>query len=85
MGLTIQLDRLQEAHFAASLSAFESGDARIEAAQTHATCCKRCAESGRVNQARAHFDMALAQFEASGLRGILEQARRSLAAMDGRE
>lgn len=85
MDLSIQHEQLAEAHFAASLSAFESGHARIEAGQTHAAWCKTLAESGRVNEASAHFDMALAQFEASGLKGELEQARRSFALMDGRE
>lgn len=85
MDLNIQHEQLAEANFAASLSAFEPGDARIEAAQTHASWCKILAESGRVDEARAHFDLALTQFEASGLRGEFEQARRSLAAMDGRE
>lgn len=85
MDLSIQHEQLAEAHFAASLSAFEPGDARIEAAQTHASWCKMLAESGRVNEARANFDLALAQFETSGVGCEFEQARRTLAVMDGRE
>ncbi len=64
-----------EQHLAASLSAFEAGEARLEAAQTHVAWGRILYERGNNDAARVHFEQAAAQYEASGLAEQLEETR----------
>ena len=69
-----------ESHLAASLTAFETGECRLEAARTHVVYGllrrQMCDEPG----ACAHFEKALAQFEASGRLDDAAQVRKWLDA-----
>lgn len=64
-----------DGQMAASLSMFESGDARLEAARTHVAWGELLQNCGNLRGARAHFDRALDQFHASGLRPEVEWVR----------
>ncbi len=69
-----------EQHLAASLSAFEAGEARLEAAHTHVAWGRVLYERGNIDAARVHFEQAAAQYEASGLAEPLEETRDLIAA-----
>jgi tetratricopeptide (TPR) repeat protein len=69
-----------EPHFAESLSLFELGDARLEAARTHVAWGKLLQARGNADQAREHFQKAAVQFEASSLTHELDQVHTLLAA-----
>jgi ATP/maltotriose-dependent transcriptional regulator MalT len=56
-----------EEHFTASLSAFEPGEAHIEAAHTHVVWGKLLAQRGNTQAAREHLVQAAAQYEESEL------------------
>lgn len=73
-----QFDAAQ-AHLAASLRAFEEGEARLESARTHAAWGRLLSERAESEPARAHLEAAAAQFEMSGLRAELAQARSLIA------
>lgn len=64
-----------EEHFAASLSAFQAGEARLEAAQTQVAWGRALRERGNDAAAREHFEQAARQFEASGLTQKLDETR----------
>lgn len=82
LGASGSPDRTEiEQHFAASLRAFDIGDARIEAARTHVAWGKSLREGGNVDAARAHFEQAAAQFQASGLEPELAQTRDWLSVL----
>jgi len=66
-----QLDEAEH-HFAASLQAFELGEARLEAARTHLAWGKLLQARGQDTAGREHREKAAAQFEASGLQHQLE-------------
>jgi tetratricopeptide (TPR) repeat protein len=70
-----------EAHLAASLSAFEQGDARLEAARTHVAWGRVVQARGNLEAACEHFQQAAAQFEASGLEQELSAVRALLSAV----
>jgi hypothetical protein len=56
-----------EQHLAASLAAFEPGEARLEAARTHVIWGKLLAQRGHTQAAREHLVQAAAQYEKSEL------------------
>jgi tetratricopeptide (TPR) repeat protein len=64
-----------EEHLEAGLSAFEAGEARLEAAHTHVAWGKVLQARGDNDAARQHFEQAAAQFEASGLAQQLDETR----------
>ncbi len=68
-----------EQHLGASLSAFEAGEARLEAAHTHVAWGQILHERGNDDAARVHFEQAAAQFEASGLTQQLAETRNLIA------
>jgi predicted ATPase len=68
-----------EEHLAASLSAFEAGEARLEAAHTHVAWGRVLHARGNNGAARVHFEQAAAQFEASGLAQQLDETRGLIA------
>ncbi len=72
-----------EAQLAASLHAFEEGDAVLEAARTRVAWGKTLAQRGHTYAARAHFEQAGAQFRASGLTGELEQTQQLMVSLVG--
>lgn len=67
-----------EAHASQSLALFEAGPARLEAARTRIIWGRLCQDTGQAESARAHFEKAAAQFEASGLAREWEQAKQLL-------
>ena len=67
-----------ERHLAASLQAFEQGEARLEAARTHLAWGKLLHARGQQATAREHLEQAAAQFEVSGLEQELQTARSLL-------
>jgi predicted ATPase len=68
-----------EEHLMASLSAFETGEARLEAAYTHVAWGRDLRERGNNDAARVHFEQAAAQFEASALAQPLDETRSLIA------
>lgn len=66
------------AHLTASVSAFESGAAVVEAARTHVVWGTLCCERGDADAAREHFEKVAAQFAALGLIDELERTRALL-------
>ncbi|HEX9077511.1 MAG TPA: tetratricopeptide repeat protein, partial [Anaerolineae bacterium] len=68
-----------EEHLGASLSAFEAGEARLQAAHTHVAWGRVLHERGNNDAARVHFEQAAAQYEASGLAEQLEETRGLIA------
>jgi hypothetical protein len=68
-----------EEHLAASLSAFEAGEARLEAARTHVAWGQVLQARGNNSAARVHFEQAAAQFETSGLAKPLDEMRGLIA------
>ncbi len=62
-----------DAHLSSSLRAFELGNLRLEAARTHVAWGKILRQRGEWELARAHFEQAAAQFEASGLERELDE------------
>jgi hypothetical protein len=56
-----------EEHFAASLAAFEPGEARLEAARTHVVWGRLLAQQGHIQAAREHLAQAGIQYEESEL------------------
>jgi hypothetical protein len=56
-----------EQHLAASLAAFEPGEARLEAARTHVVWGKLLAQRGHTQAAREHLAQAAIQYEKSEL------------------
>ncbi len=66
-------------HLTASLSAFEAGEARLEAAHTHVAWGRILRERGNNDAARVHFEQAAAQFEKSGLAQELDETRGLIA------
>src|SRR6185437_10411973 len=68
-----------EDHLAASIRAFEDGDARIEAARTHVAWGHVCRELGDHATAIAHLERAARQLAESGLSDELAQVTRQLA------
>ena len=68
-----------EEHLAASLSEFEAGEARLEAANTHVAWGQILRERGNNDAARSHFEQAAAQFERSGLAQQLDETRSLIA------
>lgn len=69
-----------DAHFKASLRFFAEGSAHLEAARTRVAWGRLLRASGHENSARDHFEIAAAQFEASGLTRELEETRAFLGA-----
>lgn len=67
-----------KAHLNRSLELFDSGGAVLEAARTHAAWGRVLLARGNAGAARAHFEKAAAQFQASGLTRELEETRRLL-------
>jgi len=63
-------------HYGESLRLFEEGDARLEAARTHAAWGKMLRQCGNESAAREHFERAAAQFEKSGLERELRETRQ---------
>lgn len=67
-----------EGHLTASLRAFETGEAHLEAARTHAIWGAICRDHGDWAGARHHLEKAAAQFGDSGLSSELEKAHQGL-------
>jgi hypothetical protein len=65
-----------EAHLRASLQAFESGGAWLEAARTHGVWGCLCRNHNDDAAVRHHFEQAAARFETFGLDNELAQIRR---------
>jgi class 3 adenylate cyclase/tetratricopeptide (TPR) repeat protein len=70
-----------EPHLRASLTCFETGAARLEAAHTHVIWAELLGARGQVEAAREHLLQALATYEKSGIEGELARARRLLDAL----
>lgn len=70
-----------EAHLAASLQAFETGHALLEAARTHVAWGQVLQRRGDPQAAREHFEKAAAQFQTSGLLGELERTEQLIASL----
>jgi tetratricopeptide (TPR) repeat protein len=68
-----------ERHLAASVRVLLSGEARLEAARTHVVWGIVCRDHGDRASARAHFEQASAQFEASGLAREHETVQQHIA------
>jgi tetratricopeptide (TPR) repeat protein len=64
-----------EQHLGASLDAFESGEARLEAAHTHVTWGKLLAQRSNTQAAREHLAQASAQYEKSELTEQVAEVR----------
>lgn len=79
--LQMQPPELEQAHahFAASLAAYEACQAPLEAARTHLAWGKMLRARGDENSAREHFEIAAAQFEASGLARELQETHEQLS------
>ena len=70
-----------ESQLAESLRLFDLGQARLEAARTHAAWGTVCRERGNLAAARQHWEQTAAQFEKSGLARELEQTRELMATL----
>ena len=70
-----------ETHIAESLTAFETGEARLEVARTHVAAALMCRATGRTDAAVEHLEKALPQLEVSGLTAEIDQARSVLTAL----
>ena len=71
-----------EEHLAASIRAFEAGDARIEVARTHVVWGQVRRELRDHATAIAHFERAARQLAESGLIGELTEVNRQLAELE---
>ncbi len=56
-----------ESHMATSLQSFETANARLEVARTHLAWGEMLHARGNADAARAHFEKAAAEYQASGL------------------
>ena len=64
-----------EAQLAESLRLLEAGQSQLEAARTQVAWGTLCRDRGDLAAARAHWERAAAQWEASGLTHELERTR----------
>lgn len=70
-----------EIHLAESLTLFDRGDARLEAARTRRALGELGKSQGKLKDAHEHLEKAAAQFQISGLVSELEQVQRLIASM----
>lgn len=70
-----------EKHFAESVRLFESGEARVQAARTHAAWGKLLGGRGEINAAREHLENAMTQFKESGLERELDESQQLFRAL----
>jgi tetratricopeptide (TPR) repeat protein len=70
-----------ETQLAYSVRLFEEGQARLEAARTHVAWGTICCDRGDLDGARAHWEQAAAQWEASGLNHELARTHALLGGL----
>ncbi|MBI5028899.1 MAG: hypothetical protein HZB51_00040 [Chloroflexi bacterium] len=68
-----------ETHLEKSLNAFETGDARVESARTHAAWGKLLQARGQYRAAREHLELAIDRFQEAELTRELNAARQALS------